>query len=83
MEPIKFEGANVVYGANQPEYKPLPAEKRGNPRTGEVVTCWELTDEEKALISLTGEIYVSVLTFGNPLQPIIVSAIKPETYDPR
>lgn len=83
MEPIKFEGANVIYGANQPEYKPLPAESRGNPKTGEVVTCWKLSDEEKALIQMTGEIYVSVLTFGNPLQPILVSAIKPETYDPR
>ena len=28
MEPVNFEGANAVYGANQPEYIPLPAEVR-------------------------------------------------------
>lgn len=26
MKPIKFDGVNVVFGANQPEYTPLPAQ---------------------------------------------------------
>lgn len=82
MEPKKFEGANVVYGANQPEYIPLPAEKRGKERTGEVLTCWKLTDEERVLIQMTGELWISTLTFGLPLQPVFPSAIKPEIYDP-
>lgn len=28
MVPKTFEGANAVYGADQPEYVPLPAERR-------------------------------------------------------
>lgn len=29
MKPLNFEGANIVFGANQPEYQPLPAERVG------------------------------------------------------
>lgn len=82
MVPKTFEGANAVYGADQPEYVPLPAEQRGKKRTGEVLTCWKLTDEEKALVQMTGEIWLSTLTFGQPLQPVLLSAMRPEIYDP-
>lgn len=81
MKPCKFEGANVIFGANQPEYQPLPAESRGNARTGEILTCWHLSDEERAIIQMTGEIWLSVLTFGQPLQPVLLSVVKPEIYD--
>jgi len=80
MEPIEFEGANVVYGAKQEEYKPLPAEKRGNPEMGEVLTCWKLTPEELKAIKKTGQIWLSCLTFGQPLQPVYLSVEKPEEY---
>ena len=82
MEPIKFEGANVVFGANQPEYIPLPAERRGNPQTGEVLTCWKLTTDELKTIQETGQIWLSLLTFGQPLQPVILAVEKPGIYDP-
>ena len=81
MKPIEFEGSNVVYGENQPEYQPLPALKRkGN--SGEIVTCWELSPDELKQIQETGKIWVSMLTFGQPLQPVLVSVDKPEPYDP-
>lgn len=80
MEPIKFDGANVVYGANQPEYKPLPAERRPG-HSGEIVTCWELSPDELKRVQETGKIYLGVLTFGQPLQPVIMSVDKPEPYD--
>ena len=73
MEPIEFEGANVVYGANQPEYKPLPAEKRENSKFGEVVTCWQLNQEELKILKRTGKIWLSCLTFNEPLQPVYLS----------
>lgn len=82
MKPIEFDGVNAVYGENQPEYLPLPAERRGNPRAGEVLTCWELSDEEKERIAKTGRIYLSMLTFGGPLQPVLLSVEKPDIYDP-
>ena len=82
MKPINFDGVNAVYGANQPEYQPLPAEKRPG-QSVEIVTCWKLTPEEIKRIQETGEIWLAVLTFGQPLQPVIVSVEKPEPYDPQ
>ena len=82
MEPIKFDGANVVFGANQPEYVPLPAERVGKPETGQINTCWALSPDELKKVQGTGQIYVSLLTFGQPLQPVLVSVDKPDVYDP-
>lgn len=80
MEPIIFEGANAVFGANQPEYKPLPAEYRGG-KCGEVLTCWELSPEELKRVQETGRIWLSILTFGDPLQPVALSVEKIEPYE--
>lgn len=73
MEPIKFEGANVVYGEKQPEYMPLPAHRNDN---GDVMTCWKLTDEEIQQVVENGCIWVGQLTFNQPLQPMLVSATR-------
>lgn len=80
MEPIKFEGANVVFGANQPEYMPLPAQIV-NGRSGQVITCWKLTTDELKRIQETGELWLSVLTFNQPLQPVNLSTEKPPIFD--
>ena len=82
MEPIKFDGVNAVFGANQPEYTPLPAECVGNPETGQINTCWELSPEEIKRVQETGKIWLSVLTFGQPLQPVLLTADKPGIYNP-
>lgn len=82
MKPIDFEGSNCIYGENQPEYLPLPAEKRGRYQTGEIVTCWELSPEEIKVVQKTGHIWLSMLTFNQPLQPVCLSTEKPEVYDP-
>jgi hypothetical protein len=80
MQPLNFDGANVVFGANQPEYQPLPAEMRLG-HSSEIVTCWELSPEELERVQETGKIWLSLLTFGQPLQPVLVSVDKPEPYD--
>ena len=77
---MNFDGANVVYGANQPEYKPLPAEKRPG-RSGEILTCWELSTDELKRVQETGKLWLGVLTFGQPLQPVYLAVDKPEPYD--
>lgn len=82
MQPLNFDGANIVFGANQPEYQPLSAEFVGKPETGQINTCWELSPDERKQIQETGKIWVSLLTFGQPLQPVLVSVDKPEPYDP-
>lgn len=75
MKPIKFEETNAVYGAKQPEYVPLPAHKADD---GTVTTCWELSPEELKQIQETGVIWLSLLTFNQPLQPILLRTEKPE-----
>ena len=82
MQPLNFDGANIVFGANQPEYQPLLAEFVGKPETGQINTCWELSPDELKQIQETGKIWVSILTFGQPLQPVLVSVDKPKPYDP-
>ena len=74
MQPCKFDGCNAVFGANQPEYIPLPAEVRGD----DVITCWRLTAEEIERVCDYGEIFITLKTFGQPLQPILCSVDKPE-----
>ncbi len=70
MNPVKFPECNAVYGEGQPDYKPLPAYRSPG---GEVVTCWELTEEEKKRVAETGQIWLSLLTFGLPLQPVYIT----------
>lgn len=74
MDILRFEGVNVVYAENQPEYLQLPAYKRED---GEVTCCFSLSLKEKIKVLLTGRIWISILTFNKPLQPILVSVNKP------
>lgn len=75
MKPIEFDGANCVYGKNQPEYQPLPAHRTDD---GTVTTCWELSPEELKQVQETGVIWLSMLTFNQPLQPILLQVEKPK-----
>ncbi len=68
--------AEVVFGAGQPQYIPLPA-IRVDEETGEVITRWELDDADRAAIAAGGSIYLHVFTFGQALQPVRVCAQAP------
>lgn len=70
MKPIDFPGVNHVFGKDQPEYKPLPVMHLHDPE-GSVISCWELTPEEREEIARTGKFYIKQLTFNRPLQPIL------------
>lgn len=69
MKPIEFDGHNVVFAKDQPEYLPLPAMVLDT-NEGEAVTCWELTAEELEAIQTTGRVWLRQLTFRAPLQPV-------------
>lgn len=69
--PVEFDAANAVYAADQPEYEPLHAHRTP---TGRVTSCWELSAEELAIVQRTGRVYLTQLTFNNPLQPVFISA---------
>lgn len=80
---IKFPGHNVIFAEDQPEYHPLPTILMPG-LDGEVITCWELNDDEIEKITKNRCIYISQLCFtrqteegnliNNPLQPVLPMA---------
>lgn len=68
MKPTTFKGQNIVYGKGQPEYQELPALLLPD---GEVISCWELSEEEIADVIKSKCIYIKQLTFNGQLQPIL------------
>lgn len=74
MTPTNFTGQNIIFAEDQPEYQALPAFHDDN---GTVLTCWKISRYERLKILLTGRIYIQVLTFNHPLQPILPSIENP------
>lgn len=62
------------YATNQDEYITLPCFRQSN---GSVMTRWKLTLVERIEIFLTGNLWLQVLTFNKPLQPIKLSTTIP------
>ena len=81
MEPTAFEDEQtaflpphdlVTYAKDQPEYRPLPVVKLHG-KEGRVISRWTFTDEERAKIAEGADLFIEMLTFGMPLQPILPS----------
>jgi len=68
MTPCDFPEQNVVYAKDQKEYLPLPAHRSTG---GRVICCWSLSWRERLAILLRGRLWLSVLTFNQPLQPLL------------
>ena len=62
----------VVYAKDQKEYLPLPTISE-NAFQGHVVSCWGLTWRERLQIFFFGRLWLTLMTFHNPLQPIILT----------
>lgn len=77
MKPTEFEGHNVVFAKDQPQYEPLPAFVDPKDPNSEVISCWELSEDDLKKINETGKIYLSMWTFNNPLQPIRLTVDNP------
>ena len=69
MIPVDFSGSNAVFGAEQPEYLPLPALLSSD---GRATSCWQLDPAEVAEVVRTGRIYLTQNTQGQPLQPVLL-----------
>jgi hypothetical protein len=76
MDITEFPEQTVVYAKDQPEYRNLPAHVVGD-KEGTIICCWKLSEEEKQKVLETGEIWHSILTFNQPLQPQLLSVDKP------
>jgi hypothetical protein len=68
----------LVYAKDQPQYLPLPTHKTPD---GRVLSRWELSEEEVQQIVHTRSIYLTLLTFDQPLQPIILGVDPPASFD--
>lgn len=84
MEPVNpgIPGfPQVACGESQEEYNTLPAvlayDASGNVI---LVTRWQLSAEERAAIAAGGDLYLTVLTFGQPLQPVLLGTEPPEMH---
>jgi len=77
MQPIEFPQQNVVYAKDQPEYKPLPAYIEHNEPEKSTYSCWQLSAKELEHVQKTGEIWLAQMTFGQPLQPVLLMAKSP------
>lgn len=68
MNIVEFDGCNAAFGADQPEYLPLPACKVGD-QEGTVISCWKLDWKERLKVLFRGRVYLGLMTFGSPIQP--------------
>jgi hypothetical protein len=64
----KFE---VVFAKDQPQYIPLRAITSRDDRK-DVMSRWTFTPEQRKAIADGADIYLRLLTFGHPLQPISI-----------
>jgi len=80
MTPKNFKESNVTFAKDQPEYLPLPAFKNDGSK-GEVITCWNLSFKERIRILFKGEIWLSLMTFNNPLQPTFITTEKSDIFE--
>ena len=72
-DPLRQIFKEIVIAKDQPQYIPLPA-IIAKPY---VFTRWKLSWRERLRILFSGNLWLTVLTFGNPLQPI-----RPDTESP-
>jgi len=75
VTPTTGVGSPVVYAEDQPEYIPLPARKTDD---GRVITEWSLTEEERLRIAHGENIRLTLLTFNQPLQPVLIEVTAEE-----
>jgi hypothetical protein len=81
----ELDAPQTIFAEDQHEYLPVAAAMVRNPgyacpnnQYNTVVLRFEPTAEERKRLADGADVYVSLLTFGGLLQPIIVSAGKEE-----
>jgi hypothetical protein len=67
-----LEGFEVVYAKDQPEYIPLRT-LRSRTDEGKVMSRWDLTPEQRKAVANGADLFLTLLTFQGPLQPITLA----------
>jgi hypothetical protein len=76
MEPVKPELTlpegwhEVIFAEHQPQYTPLPVALRVD---GRLVSRWRPTEDERKAIAEGKDVFLTVLTFNEPLQPVLLT----------
>lgn len=78
MKPTTFPEVTATFAKDQPEYLPLPAWTDGH----EVISCWRMTWHERLIALFTGRVWLRQLTYGQPLQPQLVTVDRPFAAPP-
>ncbi len=76
MKAVDFPESNQNIAEKQDEYITLPAYRDKNDPNGYLITCWKASFKERLLFLFTGKMYLSIMTFNKPLQPLIMSVDK-------
>jgi hypothetical protein len=76
VSPVLPISADVetVYAKDQPEYAALPTFRTDKA----LISRWKLSEEERRHIAEGGDLFICVLHFGQPLQPILPIAAQPQ-----
>ena len=77
MELIEFPEQTVIIAKDQPQYLPMPAFVVPDSPEGEIVCCWKLTLRERLKLLFKGIIWHRILTFRQPIQPVMLLLDKP------
>jgi hypothetical protein len=70
-----FKQQNAIFAKDQKEYLQLPA--HCDTENGTATFSFKLSEEEIKQVIETGTVYLTVLTFNQPLQPIAQSFLNP------
>ena len=76
MNPIEFAEQTTTFAKGQPEYSPLPAHITADGM--QVTSCWHMSWRERIRALWTGRVYLTLLTFGQPLQPQKIQTTPPD-----
>lgn len=74
VSPVIKGYEETVYAKDQPEYIPLPSIREDD---GCVITRWQMTRRERLQALVRGSVYLEVLTFNRPLQPLRMGTTPP------
>lgn len=79
MQPITpvvpgFDLPVTTFAKDQPQYLALPAHRQPD---GTVTTRWRLSFLERLAVLFGGSIWLQLLTFNNPLQPVKLTTTCP------